>query len=104
MSSGVFSARNSAKLISYALSEAYWYQGLMTEAVARAVRYAFEDLRAEVLTAFHLPENIGSRRVLEKCGFQYETTIPSALPGPDGLPADSVCHAIWHPNERSDTP
>ena len=99
---GVFSSRKSAWLISYALSEAYWNQGLMTEAVSRAVRYAFEELHAEVLTAFHLPENVGSQRVLEKCGFRYETTLPGTLRGPDGQPADAVCHAIWRPHERSD--
>ena len=67
---GLFSARESAKLLSYALSESYWNRGLMTEAVARAVQYTFEELQTEVLTAFHLPENISSQRVLEKCGFQ----------------------------------
>ena len=72
---GQYSARNSAKLINYALSETYWGKGYMTEAVRRVVKYAFEEIGTEVLTAFHFPDNMRSKRVLEKCGFQYEGTL-----------------------------
>lgn len=84
---GKFSMYNAAKYISYALSETYWGKGYMTEAVKRVVQYAFEELKIEVLTAFYYPDNIRSKRVLEKCGFQYETTIQSAENG--------LTHCVW---------
>ena len=91
---GKFSERNSAKLITYALSEDYWGKGYMTEAVKRAVKYAFEEMDVELLTAFHVPHNIRSKRVIEKCGFKYEITIEQGFKNHDGQVFDSVCHSI----------
>jgi Acetyltransferases, including N-acetylases of ribosomal proteins len=91
---GKFSERNTAKLITYALSEDYWNRGYMTEAVKRAVEYAFDEMGSELLTAFHIPQNIRSKRVIEKCGFQYETTIKLGYQYFDGQTFDSVCHCI----------
>lgn len=57
--------------IGYALSKDYWGQGLMPEAVQRVIRYAFEEDCAGVLWIGHFPTNAQSKRVIEKCGFQY---------------------------------
>ena len=91
---GQFSERNSAKLITYALSEDCWYKGYMTEAVKQAVKYAFDETGIELLTAFHVPYNIRSKRVIEKCGFQYETTIEQGFKNYDGQVYDSVIYSI----------
>ena len=90
----VYSKRNCAKLISYALSEAYWGKGLMTEAVKCAIQYAFDVLDAELLSVFHFPHNTRTKRVIEKCGFQYETTIEQGYQCYDGQVFDSICYAI----------
>jgi ribosomal-protein-alanine N-acetyltransferase len=47
-------------------------QGLMTEAVGAIVTYAFETLGLHRIHAAFLPDNIASRRVLEKNGFLEE--------------------------------
>jgi len=99
---GQFSARNSAKLINYALSEAYWGKGYMTEAVKRIVAYAFDEMHIELLTAWHVPYNIRSRRVLEKCGFQYEGTIEQGNKRYDGQVFDSVIHSILRRRGEND--
>ena len=91
---GKFSERNGAKLITYALSEDYWGKGYMTEVVKRVVKYAFDEMNIELLTAFHIPCNIRSKRVIEKCGFQYEVTIEQGYKYYDGQIFDSVCHSI----------
>jgi [ribosomal protein S5]-alanine N-acetyltransferase len=52
-----------------------WGQGLATELAQAAVSVAFEDLRLPRLVAFTLPENIASRRVMEKVGFRYEREV-----------------------------
>ena len=46
------------------------------------------------LRAFHYPHNNRSKRVIEKCGFKYETTIEKGSKIYDGQVFDSVCHSI----------
>ena len=47
----------------------------MTEAEERVIKYAFNKMNIELLTVFHTPQNVRTKRVIKKCGFQYETTI-----------------------------
>ena len=57
--------------LGYWIGEPWWGQGYATEAVGRLMHFAFEDLDARALAAGHLPDNLASGRVLEKCGFTY---------------------------------
>jgi RimJ/RimL family protein N-acetyltransferase len=49
----------------------YWGQGYATEALHAVIDYAFADLAHEALQAGARVTNPASRRVLEKCGFQW---------------------------------
>lgn len=91
---GKFSERNSAKFINYALAEEYWGHGYMTEAVKAAVEYAFKETDIELITAFHFPDNNKSRRVLEKCGFEYETTLDNGILRYDGTYSTGIYHSV----------
>jgi RimJ/RimL family protein N-acetyltransferase len=57
--------------LGYWLGVPYWGKGYATEALHALVDYAFTDLGHEALTAGSRVTNPGSRRVLEKCGFQW---------------------------------
>jgi RimJ/RimL family protein N-acetyltransferase len=57
--------------IGYWLAAPYWGKGYATEALHAAVDYAFVDLDHQALTAGARVTNPASRRVLEKCGFQW---------------------------------
>jgi RimJ/RimL family protein N-acetyltransferase len=57
--------------IGYWLGAPYWGQGYATEAVRAVIDYAFDDLKHEALQAGARVTNPASRRVLEKCGFQW---------------------------------
>ena len=57
--------------IGYVLSKEYWGQGLMPEAVRAVIDYGFNTLGLEAFTCGHFAENSQSRRVIEKCGFQF---------------------------------
>lgn len=87
-----------AKLINYVLSEDYWGNGYMTEAIRRIIKFVFEEMDIDLLTAFHYPDNIKSKRVLERCGFEYEGTIEQGCQRYDGQVFDAVIHCI----EKSD--
>ena len=83
-----------AKLISFALSADYWGNGYMTEAVRRVVKYVFEEMNIDLLSVFHYPQNIRSKRVIEKCGFQYEGTIKAGTTRYDGQVFDTVVYSM----------
>ena len=57
--------------LGYWLGAPYWGKGYATEALHAVVDYAFTDLGHEALQAGARVTNPASRRVLEKCGFQW---------------------------------
>ena len=61
--------------IGYVLSKDYWGKGLMPEAVKEVIDYCFEKLDFDWLTCGHFVRNDQSRRVVEKCGFQFYKEI-----------------------------
>ena len=63
--------QDSTPELGYWLGAAYWGKGYATEAVHAVIDYAFTDLGHEALQAGARVTNPASRRVLEKCGFQW---------------------------------
>ncbi|MBW4498668.1 MAG: GNAT family N-acetyltransferase [Scytonema hyalinum WJT4-NPBG1] len=61
--------------VNYLLAREYWGQGLATESTVALLRYGFETLQFERLVALAKPENLASRRVMEKTGMQYEKNV-----------------------------
>jgi ribosomal-protein-alanine N-acetyltransferase len=59
-------------VIGYELTPEYWHQGIMTEVVEKVIEYGFNTLCLNRIEAFVEPENVGSRKVLEKIGFREE--------------------------------
>jgi [ribosomal protein S5]-alanine N-acetyltransferase len=57
--------------VSYFFHPTIWGRGYATELVLASLRHAFEDLSVPLVGAFAMPENVGSLRVLEKCGFEF---------------------------------
>jgi RimJ/RimL family protein N-acetyltransferase len=60
-----------------------WGRGLATEGARSVIRYAFEDLGLDNLVSFTVPENLRSRRVMEKLGMTRD-------------PADDFDHPRLH--------
>jgi len=63
--------REGAVEIGYWLGMPYWNHGYATEAVRAVIDHAFGELAHEALQAGARVSNPASRRVLEKCGFQW---------------------------------
>ncbi len=57
--------------IGYWIGVPYWGQGYATEAARAVIGYAFGTLQYAALQAGARVNNPASRRVLEKCGFQW---------------------------------
>lgn len=57
--------------VDYALSEAYWGQGIATEAARLSLRYGFDEAGVDRIIALAAPENIASRKVMEHLGMAY---------------------------------
>lgn len=57
--------------IGYVLSKDYWGRGFMPEAVKAVQQYLFETVGLDFLLISHFEWNGQSRRVIQKCGFQY---------------------------------
>lgn len=72
---GVFRQGNIHRLtaeLGYYISEEYWGNGIMTEAVKQICKYVFKNSDIIRIYAEPFSYNIASCRVLEKAGFQFE--------------------------------
>ncbi|WP_329387096.1 GNAT family N-acetyltransferase [Streptomyces sp. NBC_01716] len=65
--------------LGYWTDAAYTGRGLATRAVEEVCRAALEDLGLHRIEASTMPSNIGSQRVLGKCGFGLIGTAPRYL-------------------------
>jgi [ribosomal protein S5]-alanine N-acetyltransferase len=61
--------------IFYAISKNYAGRGYVTEAAKALIHYLFKETKIETLNALAEIENIGSNKVIQKCGFEYVDEI-----------------------------
>lgn len=88
-------AYDRVRMIGYALGEAYWGRGYMTEAVEALVDYGFVTLDLVMISAYCYPSNQRSRGVLKKLGFEYEGRLSlceKSVSGEEVL--DNECYAL----------
>ncbi|MDB5525801.1 MAG: Acetyltransferase [Rhizobium sp.] len=60
--------------IGYWLGEPYWNKGFATEAAQTLIDFGFRHFDTDFIDGRVRVMNIGSRRVLQKCGFQFQGT------------------------------
>lgn len=58
--------------IGFWIGKNYWNMGFMTESVNLIIEYGFKKLGLHRISAFLQERNEGSKKVLEKCGFERE--------------------------------
>jgi ribosomal-protein-alanine N-acetyltransferase len=69
---GVWSLAETGEVeIGYAIEKEFWNQGLATEAAKVLLEYAFANIKTDRITAVADPENVSSRRVMEKLGMKF---------------------------------
>ena len=82
------------RMIGYAIGESYWNKGFTSEAVQALIRFGFTNLGLQLISAYCYPYNLSSKKVLMKCGFQYEGTLCMAEKRYDGAILDNDCYYI----------
>ena len=73
--------------VGYNMSERFWGQGYGTECALAWLRYGFENAGLERIVAVAHPDNIGSWRIMEKCGMTFEKRE-------EHYGVECVCYAI----------
>ncbi len=83
--------RNFAE-IGYVINKNYWNRGIATKACKVVIEYAFNELGVSRIEIAHHRGNIASKRVIEKCGFEYldDRKSPS-LPEGETMPFYEIC-------------
>ena len=66
--------------LGYWIGKAFWNQGYATEALQRLIRHLFDTLGFHRVWASFHPDNLGSKRVLEKVGLSYAGVETCAMP------------------------
>lgn len=87
--------------IGYVVAPPWQGRGYATEMTRRLVDIAFSERHAERVYANAFVGNQASRRVLEKCGFEFEGTCRSVIAKPDGRRDEwmlAVTRDKWRPN------
>jgi RimJ/RimL family protein N-acetyltransferase len=60
--------------VGYAIARKFWGKSLATEAARAFLAYGFETLKLDKIVAVAAPENVASRRVMEKLGMTFDYT------------------------------
>lgn len=64
--------------IGYCIGSRWWNRGCTSEAFAAIIPFLFREVRVGRIESQHDPDNLGSGRVMQKCGLQYEGTLRKA--------------------------
>ena len=80
--------------LGYSLGSKWWNMGIMTEAVAEVIRFAFEELNVNKVCALHDTENPASGRVMQKNGMTQEGLLREHAKRRDGARGDLAYYAI----------
>jgi len=82
------------KMIGYAIGEAWWGKGLMTEAVRAVLHFGFCELNLSAISAYCYPFNQRSKKILKKCNFEYEGTLKMAEKIYNNKVYDNECYLL----------
>ncbi|MEX2288063.1 MAG: GNAT family N-acetyltransferase [Planctomycetaceae bacterium] len=89
--------------VGWRLAPEYWGRGYATEAARAALEFGFGKLRLDEIVSFTVPENLRSRRVMERIGMSHNPDDDFDHPAlPNGhrlrrhvlyrLPNPAACH------------
>ena len=86
-----------SRMLGYSIGKDYWGEGFMTEAAKAVCNAGFNTLNLDIISAYCYPNNKRSKRVLEKCGFEYEGCLRLSEVLFNGTVADNECYSCLNP-------
>jgi ribosomal-protein-alanine N-acetyltransferase len=87
-------------ILGYTIIAAAWGKGIATEACRKMIDFGFGELGIQEITASTVPENLGSTRVLEKCGMT-KVGLEAAALKVDGKNFDEAQYSIHRKHATS---
>ena len=61
--------------VGFLLDRPFWGKGYATEAAQASLSFGFDQFHLDHIIALVHPDNVGSRRVIAKCGMSYMDTL-----------------------------
>lgn len=80
--------------IGFIISKKYWGRGYASEACLKTMAIGFEYIGLRRIEVCHSVDNIGSGRVIQKCGFIYEGTKRRFLKNGAGVFTDHPFYSL----------
>ena len=62
--------------VGYELDQPFWGRGYATEGARRTVRYGWDRTDLNRIISVTTPDNLASRRVMEKSGLKFQAEVP----------------------------
>lgn len=88
--------------VGWRLSRAAWGRGYAPEAATEALRFGFEDLELAEIVSFTVPQNVNSRRVMEKIGLRRRPDRDFDHPNVDPEHHPELVHHVLYSLDRRD--
>lgn len=82
--------------IGYGIGSDHWTRGYGSEAVKCFIEYLFKEKDMKVIYASFFPENLASKRIMEKCGMTYDHFVKEELEYL-GRKRDLIYYSITNP-------
>ena len=76
--------------VGFLLDRPFWGKGYATDAALASLRFGFGQCNLDHIIALVHPDNLASRRVIEKCGMRYVQTISL-------WDMELMCHTVEKP-------
>jgi ribosomal-protein-alanine N-acetyltransferase len=80
--------------LGYCIGSKWWSKGIVTEAAKAVIAFAFTELNASKICAYHDTKNPASGRVMQKCGMKQEGLLREHSIHRDGTRSDLVVYGI----------
>ena len=80
--------------LAYCIDKGFEGRGWITNAVKEISKFAFEELRLNILQIIVHNSNKGSIKVAEKCGYKWQSTLKAEFTPPNEAPMDMELYEL----------
>jgi len=78
----------------YVIAKKYWGKGYATEATKRVMKYLFDECELQTFYSEFMEDNIGSGRVMQKCGMTQDGCLRNRCQDRNGKRQNLISYSI----------